>query len=56
MDVPKPPHYKVTAIYGVGRRFQSLRINDLELVDQICPRWNPLSSWMRRIEDFQRAA
>ena len=26
------------------------------LVAQICPRWNPLTSWMRQIEDFQRAA
>ena len=25
-------------------------------VDQIFPRWNPLTSWMRQIEDFQRAA
>jgi hypothetical protein len=27
-----------------------------EMVAQICPRWNPLTSWMRQIEDFQRAA
>ena len=26
------------------------------LVAQICPRWNPLTGWMREIEDFQRAA
>ena len=26
------------------------------LVAQIFPRWNPLTSWMRQIEDFQRAA
>lgn len=26
------------------------------LVAQILPRWNPLTSWMRRIEDFQGAA
>ena len=26
------------------------------VVDQIFPRWNPLTSWMRHIEDFQRAA
>jgi hypothetical protein len=26
------------------------------MVDQIFPRWNPLTSWMRQIEDFQRAA
>ena len=39
-----------------GWRFQPFRINDLEMVAQICPRWNPLTSWMRQIEDFQRAA
>jgi hypothetical protein len=44
------------SIYGVGAQFQSFRINDLKLVAQICPRWNPLTSWMRQIEDFQRAA
>ena len=27
-----------------------------ELVAQIFPRWNPLTSWMRQIEEFQRAA
>jgi hypothetical protein len=26
------------------------------LVAQIFPRWNPLTSWMRQIEGFQRAA
>ena len=26
------------------------------LVAQIFPRWNPLTSWMRQIQDFQRAA
>jgi hypothetical protein len=26
------------------------------LVAQIFPRWNPLTSWMRQIEDFQRVA
>ncbi|HEX2462045.1 MAG TPA: hypothetical protein VHJ58_17995, partial [Vicinamibacterales bacterium] len=25
-------------------------------VAQIFPRWNPLTSWMRQIEGFQRAA
>jgi hypothetical protein len=27
-----------------------------ELVAQIFPRWNPLTSWTRQIEGFQRAA
>jgi hypothetical protein len=44
------------SIDGVGWRFQSFKINDLEMVDQIFPRWNPLTSWMRQIEDFQMAA
>jgi hypothetical protein len=44
------------SIKEVGWRFQSFGINDLEMVAQICPRWNPLTSWMRQIEDFQRAA
>ena len=44
------------SINEVGWRFQSFRINGLELVAQIFPRWNPLTSWMRQIEDFQRAA
>ena len=26
------------------------------VVAQICPRWNPLTSWIRQIEDFQRVA
>jgi hypothetical protein len=43
-------------MYGVGRDFQPFRFNGLELVAQICPRWNPLTSWMRQIDDFQRAA
>ena len=44
------------SIYRVGLRFKAFIINDLELVAQIFPRWNPLTSWMRQIEDFQRAA
>ena len=44
------------SIDGVGWRFQSFKINDLEMVAQIFPTWNPLTSWMRQIEDFQRAA
>jgi hypothetical protein len=38
-----------------GSDFQPFRINDLEMVAQICFRWNPLTSWMRQIEGFQRA-
>ena len=39
--------------------FEDLRPPDASnenLVAQIFPRWNPLTSWMRQIEDFQRAA
>ena len=31
-------------------------IHERRMVAQILPRWNPLTSWMRQIEDFQRAA
>ena len=31
-------------------------IHERRMVAQIFPRWNPLTSWMRQIEDFQRAA
>jgi hypothetical protein len=33
-----------------------IRQGDEHLVAQIFPRWNPLTSWIRQIEDFQRAA
>jgi site-specific DNA recombinase len=42
--------------YGVGGRFQSFTINDLEMVAQICPRWNPLTSWLQEIQFFRTAA
>jgi hypothetical protein len=43
--------------YLIGRTdlVRQRRIID-EMVAQIFPRWNPLTSWMRQIEDFQRAA
>jgi hypothetical protein len=31
-------------------------INTLYVAAQIFPRWNPLTSWMRQIQDFQRTA
>jgi hypothetical protein len=49
-------HVHSGSIDGVGWRFQSFRINDLELVDQIFPRWNPLTSWIRQIDAVMRAA
>ena len=44
------------------RRFATLRRgifacnHERRMVAQIFPRWNPLTSWMRQIEGFQRAA
>jgi hypothetical protein len=35
---------------------REVETGDEGLVAQICPRWNPLTSWMRQIEDFRRAA
>jgi hypothetical protein len=44
------------SIDSLGSRFLPFRIIRLELVAQIFPRWNPLTSWIRQIEDFQRAS
>jgi hypothetical protein len=44
------------SIYGVGWRFQSFRINDLEMVAQICPRWNRTSDWLKGLYEFRIAA
>jgi hypothetical protein len=44
------------SINEVGVSFHPFRNSNLEMVAQIFPRWNPLTSWMRQIEDFQRAA
>jgi hypothetical protein len=44
---------------GTSSLFEYLRLLDASnenLVAHIFPRWNPLTSWMRQIEDFQRAA
>ena len=41
---------------GVGSRFQSFRFDDLEMVDQNSASWNPLISWLRRIESLRSAA
>ena len=35
---------------------REIRTENEGLVDQILPRWNPLTSWMRQIEHYQRAA
>jgi hypothetical protein len=44
------------SIYGVGRRFQSFGINDLEMVAQICPRWNRLEPWFELVGAFKEDA
>jgi len=41
---------------GLASRSSLTNAGERKLVAQICPRWNPLTSWMRQIEDFQRAA
>ena len=40
----------------VGSRFQSFGINDLEMVAQICPRWNRLQPWFELVGAFKDAA
>jgi hypothetical protein len=35
---------------------QPFRINDLELVAQIVTSWNPLISWLRRVEGLKEVA
>ena len=46
-----PPRRFATPWRGILRLHHERR-----MVAQICPRWNPLTSWMRQIEDFHRAA
>jgi hypothetical protein len=40
----------------VGRRFRYFRINGLEMVDQKIVSWNPVMSWLRKVEALRRAA
>jgi hypothetical protein len=42
--------------HSLGYRAEARPQGERRMVAQICPRWNPLTSWMRQIEDFQRAA
>ncbi len=44
------------SIYGVGRRFQLFRINNLEMVDQNSVSWNRVVQWMRQLESLSRAS
>jgi hypothetical protein len=44
------------SINEVGWRFPSFGINDLEMVAQICPRWNRLQPWFELAGAFKDAA
>jgi hypothetical protein len=44
------------SIDGVGWRFQSFKINDLELVDQNSASWNRLAHWFGLMEALKKAA
>ena len=44
------------SINEVGLEFQLFRINDLEMVAQICPRWNRVADWLREADGYSRAA
>ena len=44
------------SIYGVDWGFQAFKINDLEMVAQICPRWNRLQPWFELVGAFKDAA
>jgi hypothetical protein len=44
------------SITEVGVSFQPFRINDLELVAQIFPRWNRLQPWFELVGAFKDAA
>ena len=47
---------KRQSINEVGWRFQPCGFNNLEMVAQICPGWNPLTRWLEQIEHFRKAA
>ena len=44
------------SIYRVGWRFQSFKINDLEMVDQNSGSWNRVADWLRQVDQLQHAA
>jgi hypothetical protein len=49
-------HSHTGSIYSVGRNFQPFRINNLEMVAQICPRWNRTTDWLKGLDEFRIAA
>lgn len=44
------------SIDGLGGRFRSFRIKDLELVDQNSASWNQLKLWLERLETLRQVA
>jgi len=44
------------SIDGVGWRFQSFKINDLEMVDQNSVSWNQIGLWIRKLDALRGAA
>jgi hypothetical protein len=44
------------SINEVGWRFQSFRINDLEMVDQNSASWNQIAGWLRQLDLIRTAA
>jgi hypothetical protein len=44
------------SINKVGAIFQPFKINDLEMVGQICARWNRLQPWFALAEALKNAA
>ena len=49
-------HGDTGSIYSVGRNLQPFRINKLEMVAQICPRWNRTTDWLKGLDEFRIAA
>ena len=57
LDVVGRPNLRWSGREGwLANRSSLTNAGERRLVAQICPRWNPLTSWMRQIEDFQGAA
>jgi hypothetical protein len=44
------------SINEVGWRFQSFRINNLEMVDQNSVSWNQINEWLRQLNRLLAAA
>ena len=44
------------SINVVGSRFQSFKINDLEMVAQNSRSWNQIAYWLKRLDTLRLAA